>query len=85
MHIANSSNLFLPPNHLKAWLKLFQMKLQDLVDQGKINNESAPQNLLNRKRIIPDLEISISGILKLLNNLKPGKAAGLDSIRPILP
>ena len=31
-----------------------------------------------------DIDISINGILKLLNNLKPGKAAGPDSIRPIL-
>ena len=33
---------------------------------------------------MPDIDISINGILKLLNNLKPGKAASLDSKRPIL-
>ena len=33
---------------------------------------------------MPEIDISINGILKLLNNLKPGKAAGPDSIRPIL-
>ena len=60
------------------------MKLQDLVDKGQVNPESVPQNTLNSNRIMPDIDISINGILKLLNNLKPGKAAGPDSIRPIL-
>ena len=46
--------------------------------------ESVPQNTLNSNRIMPDIDISINGILKLLNNLKPGKAASLDSKRPIL-
>ena len=44
--------------------------------------ESVPQNTLNSNRIMPDIDISINGILKLLN--KPGKATGPDSIRPIL-
>ena len=61
---------------------LSQMKLQDLVDKGQVNPESVPQNTLNSNRIMPD--ISINGILKRLNNLKLGKAAGLDSIQPIL-
>ena len=60
------------------------MKLQDLVDKGQVNPESVPQNILNSNRIMPDIDISINGILKLLNNLKPSKAAGPDSIRPIL-
>ena len=33
---------------------------------------------------MPDLEISLNGILKLLKNLKPGKAAGPDQLRPLL-
>ena len=33
---------------------------------------------------LPQIEISINGILKLLYNLKPGKAAGPDKIRPLI-
>ena len=33
---------------------------------------------------MPDIEISLNCVLKLLNNLKPGKAAGQDCIQPIL-
>ena len=33
---------------------------------------------------MPQIEISYNGILKLLNNLKPGKAAGPDKIRPLI-
>ena len=33
---------------------------------------------------MPRIEISINGILKLLYNLKPGKAAGPDKIRPLI-
>ena len=29
-------------------------------------------------------DISIKGILELLNNLKPGKAAGQEKLRPLL-
>ena len=31
-----------------------------------------------------DFDISVAGILKLLKNLKPGKAAGTDRLKPIL-
>ena len=33
---------------------------------------------------MPDIEISLNGIFKLLFNLKPGKAAGPDKIRPLI-
>ena len=33
---------------------------------------------------MPDLEISLNGIPKLLKNLKPGKAAGPDQLKPLL-
>lgn len=43
-----------------------------------------PENHLNSVPKIPDLEISLNGIQKLLKILKPGKAAGPDKIKPIL-
>ena len=51
------------------------MKSQDLVDDGKVSPGAVPQNFLNKNRTMPQINISINGILKLLNNLKPGKAA----------
>ncbi|KAH3800380.1 hypothetical protein DPMN_154013 [Dreissena polymorpha] len=33
---------------------------------------------------MPDIELSINGIEKLLKNLNPHKAAGPDQIRPIV-
>ncbi len=33
---------------------------------------------------MPDIDISTNGIRKLLQNLKPGKAAGPDNIQPIV-
>ena len=45
------------------------MKLQDLVDDGKVSPGAVPQNFLNKNRTMLQIEISINGILKLLNNL----------------
>ena len=33
---------------------------------------------------MPDLEISLNGIRKLLKNLKPGKASGPNQLKPLL-
>ena len=33
---------------------------------------------------MPDIEISLNGLLKLLKNLKSGKAAGPDKLKPLL-
>ncbi|MCG8078312.1 MAG: reverse transcriptase family protein, partial [Candidatus Thiodiazotropha taylori] len=64
--------------------RLSQIKLQDLVDEGKVNPGTIPTENRNSNRPMPDIQISENGILKLLNNLKPGKAAGPDGIRPVL-
>ena len=34
--------------------------------------------------IMPEITISVNGVLKLLSNLKPHKAAGPDNIRPLV-
>ena len=60
------------------------MKLQDMVDEGKMSTRTVPQTFRNKNQTMPQIEISINGILKLLYNLKPGKAAGPDKIRLIL-
>ena len=60
------------------------MKVQDLVDEGSLPLGSIPDTNLSSVPVMPDLEISLNGILKLLKNLKPGKAAGPDQLKPLL-
>ena len=60
------------------------MKVQDLVDEGSIPPESIPDPYLNSIPVMPDIDISLNGLLKLLKNLKPGKAAGPDKLKPLL-
>ena len=60
------------------------MKLQDMVDEGKMSPGTVPQTFRNKNQTMPQIEISTNGILKLLYNLKPGKAAGPDKIRPLI-
>ena len=64
--------------------RLAQMKVQDLVDEGSIPPESIPDPYLNSTPVMPDIDISLNGLLKLLKNLKPGKAAGPDQLKPLL-
>ena len=55
-----------------------------MVDCGKISpgqNYQGPQTSVPK---MPEFEISINGIIKLLGNLKPGEAAGPDKIRPLI-
>ena len=60
------------------------MKLKDMTDQGIISADSAPPGTLSSVPPIEDFRISVEGILKLLKNLKPGKAAGPDKLKPRL-
>ena len=60
------------------------MTLQDMVDEGKMSPGAVPQTFPNKNQTLSQIEISINGILKLLHNLKPGKAAGPDKIRPLI-
>ena len=60
------------------------MKLQDMADCGKLSSESLPPGVLKPTPIMDDFSISVAGILKLLQNLKPEKAAGPDRLKPLL-
>ena len=59
-----------PPLTLK---QLCQQKVQDLQESGHHNPDEC----------MTDITISVNGITKLLQGLKPGKAPGPDRIRPI--
>ena len=47
-------------------------------------SETLPPGVLKSTTVMEDFGISVAGILKLLHNLKPGKAAGQDKLKPIL-
>ena len=47
-------------------------------------SETLPPGVLKSTPVMEDFGISVAGILKLLRNLKPGKAAGPDRLKPIL-
>ena len=53
-------------------------------DSGKIPSELLPPELQKSTPVMEDFSISVAGILKLFKNLKPGKAAGPDRLKPIL-
>ena len=64
--------------------RLCKMKLHDAADSGKIPSELLPPEMQKSTPVMEDFSISVAGILKLLKNLKPGKAAGPDRLKPIL-
>lgn len=63
--------------------RLAEMRVKDLVDKGDLPSDTIP-NRQDDPTTMPDIDISLNGILKLLNNLKPGKAAGPDKLKPLL-
>ena len=69
----------------KAPLSLSRLrKIQDMADCGGIPSEALPPGMQESSPAMEDFDISVAGILKLLKNLKPGKAAGPDRLKPIL-
>ena len=57
------------------------MKLHDAADSGKIPSKLLPPEMQKSTPVMEDFSISVAGILKLLKNLKPGKAAGPDRLK----
>ena len=65
---------------------LSPLKLGQLCTK-KIHNffqENIPENITPLCSTMPDIKIDHNGVLKLLSNLKPDKAAGPDSIKPVV-
>ena len=60
------------------------MAVQDLIDAGKMDSKSVPANLLNTQLVMPDIQLSENGILKLLKDLNPHKAADPDELKPLV-
>ena len=60
------------------------MKAHDIVNCGKLSPDSMKQDPQSSIPVMQEFQISLAGIMKLLRNLKPGKAAGPDKIRPVV-
>ena len=71
----------------KALMPLFQLATQAFqngLDNGKIGSHSIPSSLHSKYQPMPEITISVTGIIKLLCSLNPSKASGPDSIKPIV-
>ena len=60
------------------------MRVQDLKTAGGLSSDSNTDSQPDKTRCMPEIIISENGLLKLLKNLKPGKAAGPDKLKPLL-
>ena len=56
------------------------MQIQDMTDNGTMCHDTVPAGVLSSSPKMEEFSISINGILKLLQNLKPFKAAGPDRL-----
>ena len=64
--------------------KLSRMAVQDLVDDGKLHPSQIPSETLSTVPQMSNITISLNGILKLLKDLNPHKAAGPDQLKPLV-
>ena len=60
------------------------MRVQDLRNAGGLPSDTIPDRQQDSNINMPEIDISLNGLLKLLHNLKPGKAARLDKLKPLL-
>ena len=60
------------------------MAVQDLSDSGTIIPSQIPGECLNTTPHMESITISTNGIVKLLKDLNPHKAAGSDQIKPLV-
>ena len=60
------------------------MRVQDLKKTGGLPSDTTPDSLQDSATNMPEIYISENGLMKLLQNLKPGKAAGPDKLKPLL-
>ena len=60
------------------------MRVQDLKKAVGLPSDNTPNSLQDSSTNMPEINISENGLMKLLQNLKPGKAAGPDKLKPLL-
>ena len=64
--------------------RLCKIQIQNMTDCCIMRHDAVPERVLNTNPIMEELSISCNGILKLLQNLKPFKAAGPDKLKPLM-
>ena len=77
------NSVFTPKSPLSL-SRLAQMRVQVLNLSGGLPSDTSPDSRQNPSTTMPVIDISLNGLLKLLKNLKPGKAAGPDRLKPLL-
>ena len=76
-------SVFTPKTPLKL-SQLTRMAVQDFVDDGILNPSHIPSKTLSSVPQMPNISVSLNGVLKLLKDLNPHKAAGPDQLKPIV-
>ena len=77
------NSVFTPKEPLSL-SRLASMRVQDLKKAGGLPSDTTPDSLQDSATNMPEINISENGLIKLLQNLKPGKAAGPDKLKPLL-
>ena len=76
-------SVFTPKSPIKL-KQLCLQKVQDLQDSGHHSPENVSTDFQNTHCNMKEIHISVNGIIKLLQGLKPDKAPGPDRIKPLL-
>ena len=77
------NSVFTPKEPLSL-SRLASMRVQDLKKAGGLPSDTTPDSLQDSATNMPEINITENGLMKLLQNLKPGKAAGPDKLKPLL-
>ena len=75
--------MFTPKSPLKL-RQLAYMTVQDLSDRGAIDPSQVQGDILSSTPKMESISVSLNGIVKLLKDLNPHKAAGPDQIKPLV-
>ena len=62
-------------------LRIGQLCIQNICN---IFQENVPEDINPKCPAMPEIKVDLNSVLKLLSNLKPDKAAGPDSIKPMV-
>ena len=84
MYRTNNSRLFFTTKAPLSLSRPSTIKVQDMVDDGLLCLDSVPAGIFSPTPPMEEFAFSVEGILELLKNLKPGKAAGPDKLKPLL-
>ena len=76
-------SVFTPKSPLKL-RQLAYMTVQDLSDRGAIDPSQVQGEILSSTSKMESISVSLNGIVKLLKDLNPHKAAGPDQSKPLV-